>query len=147
MQALRCDHEAVPEHYAVDVPQVRPRAEGPGGKMRRRKKPVTPKKVIQSAVYKLWLKSRERGEVLRMFGNTCMDCGEKAEQVHHIKPIDMERIIRVLREEVLTTEAMPLCKKCHAEIHARLDILEGMNDEAGQDSSDIARDRERSESI
>lgn len=97
-------------------------------KQRRRKKPLTPKHIIQSAVYKLWLRSRERGEVLRMYGSTCMDCGEKAEQVHHIRPIDMERIIGVLREEVLTTEAMPLCKKCHAEIHARLNIIEDMNE-------------------
>jgi len=95
---------------------------------RRRLKPVTPKKVIKSALYRMWLRSRERTMVLRTYGKECLDCGAPMECVHHIKPVDMDRIIDVIREELLTTEAMPLCTQCHKEIHARLNVVEEMRE-------------------
>ena len=55
-----------------------------------------------------------RGAVLIAYGGKCYICQEKAEEVHHIRP-------RHLHGSDAPDNLMPLCKRCHDEIHRRLD--------------------------
>lgn len=85
----------------------------PKKRKKRKLKPVTPKSVIRKTIMKMWMWSRERRECLKIHGKDCVDCGEPFKEVHHIKPIDWDRIFTVIYEEVLNTETRPLCEECH----------------------------------
>ena len=83
----------------------------------RKKGPITPKSIIRSAIRRLWLRSRERAECLKLHGTDCMLCGQPHEVIHHNKMVDWERIFVVIKEEMLNTNTMPLCKQCHNGVH------------------------------
>lgn len=75
---------------------------------------------ITSALRKLWLWSPERKERLRLDGSACWTCKSKIKpHVHHITPINMARIIRVIREEMLVgpEKLATYCKPHHDDIH------------------------------
>jgi hypothetical protein len=81
------------------------------------KKPLylkrTPKEHIVHAVRKMWLRSRERYAALKKADNKCFNCGEIPVEVHHCRPIDWERIDTVIREEILNTQLLVVCRECH----------------------------------
>ncbi len=95
---------------------------------KRRKKPVTPKSQIKSALRRLWLRSRERAEALRSTGNCCDACGVKASkakgrevslEVHHRDGIDWNGLTELIARRMLPPwdRLQPLCKACHHETH------------------------------
>ena len=76
----------------------------------------TPNNRIRSSLYRLFLTSRERNRCMKK-GVVCVKCGSTEQlQSHHIRGIDWDRIINVIREELLTDDIEPLCKDCHDEI-------------------------------
>lgn len=93
--------------------------------------PHTPNSQIQSALRRVWLRSRERGEALRNHGNACACCRKKQSkakgrectlEVHHVNhTVNWDRIYRVIREELLIDPEglAPLCPDCHVEQHER----------------------------
>ncbi len=80
---------------------------------RRAKKPITPKSQIRAALRQLWLRSRERGLCLKESGGKCFNCGLQPVEIHHQRPIDWESIFMVIREELLNTELLAVCRDCH----------------------------------
>ena len=84
---------------------------------KRKVKPITPINKIKRPLGKIWLWSRERKECLRIHGTNCVDCGEPHDAVHHLKPINWNRIITAIKEEILNTNTIPLCKVCHSKRH------------------------------
>ncbi len=89
-------------------------AEGTGidmGKKQRR----TTNTQIRNALRRLFLYSRERRRCLK--GAVCLTCGsdEKLEP-HHLELIDWKKIFTVIREELLTDDMVPICKKCHDQL-------------------------------
>ncbi len=93
---------------------------------KRQLSPITPKTIIKNAIRRLWMYSREKRAAIKERQNTCKDCnkigsvakGKKCKiEVHHKNTIDWERIINVIREEILVdTELLEvLCKECHEE--------------------------------
>jgi len=89
-------------------------------KRKRNLKPITPNSQITSMLRRLWLYSRERRERLRLDGSACWTCKSKIKpHVHHITPINMARIIRVIREEMLVgpEKLATYCKPHHDDIH------------------------------
>ena len=85
-----------------------------------RKKPITPKSQITPMLRRLWLYSRERRERLRIDKNACWDCKSKVKpEVHHIDKVKMDRIIKVIREELLVgpEKLMTKCRACHKKEH------------------------------
>ncbi|MHA1662561.1 MAG: HNH endonuclease [Candidatus Thorarchaeota archaeon] len=75
----------------------------------------TPNSVIKKACGRMFLRSRERNRCMK--DAVCAECGsddKKNLQSHHINGINWQRIIKVIREELLTDELEPLCKECHA---------------------------------
>jgi len=96
-------------------------------------KPITPNSLITSMLRRLWLFSRERRERLRMDDSTCFTCKRKASvakgkeckiEIHHIDHCQMDRIIAVIREELLIPSdgLMTLCKDCHRVEHKKGNI-------------------------
>ena len=86
------------------------------------KKPITPNSMITSMLRRLWLYSRERRERLRLDGSVCWTCKSKIKPcVHHIDPVNMKRIIAVIREELLVgpDKLATYCKLCHDDVHKK----------------------------
>ena len=97
-------------------------------KKKTRKKPITPKSQITSALRRLWLYSRERQERLRIDKRQCWICKSKVKpEVHHIDPAKMDRIIKVIREELLVgpEKLMTVCKPCHKTEHLSKEPFSG----------------------
>ena len=89
-------------------------------KKKSRKKPITPKSRIVSVLRRLWMFSRERNERLKIDKRTCWTCkGKEHPEVHHIDPVKMDRIIKVIREELLVgpEKLMTVCRECHRREH------------------------------
>lgn len=89
-------------------------------KKKSRKKPITPKSRIVSVLRRLWMFSRERNERLKIDKRTCWTCkGKEHPEVHHIDPVKMDRIIKVIREELLVgpEKLMTVCHECHRRGH------------------------------
>jgi 5-methylcytosine-specific restriction endonuclease McrA len=79
-----------------------------------KKQPNTTNTQIRNVLRRLFLYSRERRRCLK--GAIC-PCGSKIKlEAHHLKPIDWDRVFAVLRDEILTDNLTPLCKKCHDKI-------------------------------
>jgi predicted HNH restriction endonuclease len=95
--------------------------------------PYTPRSQIVSAIRKVWLRSRERAQTIKQTGGRCCLCDVKQSSakgkemklaVHHAKHRpDWDRVIAVIREEVLQTpeDLWPLCPCCHDELHEAVD--------------------------
>lgn len=97
-------------------------------KKRTRKLPYTPSSQIRSALRRLWLRSRERGQAVKDQHNTCCDCGRKGSvakgkevriNVHHKSGIDWDGVIRLIRERLLQTpdKYVCMCEECHVKHH------------------------------
>ena len=88
------------------------------------KKPITPKSKIISILRKyIWLYSRERAERLKIDKRKCWGCGSTDKlNVHHISPVDFDKIIAVIRRQLLVKpkKLMVLCKSCHKLEHDSL---------------------------
>ena len=93
-----------------------------------RRKPVTPKSQIVSALRRLWLRSRERAAALKEQRNTCQKCGKKGSvakgrevkiAVHHKDGIDWSGVADLIRERVLQDPSRLecLCGECHNDAH------------------------------
>ena len=90
--------------------------------------PWTTVSVIKNYCRHLFMRSRERAAAIRATGNTCERCGRKGSvakgrevsiRVHHVNGINWERIIKVLREELLDGPYQVVCKECHDTIHEK----------------------------
>ena len=84
--------------------------------------PYTPASRIMAGVRRVWGYSRERLKVLKKAKYTCCQCGAKQSrakgkevfvEVHHVKPINREKIVKIIREEMLDVPQIVLCKSCH----------------------------------
>ncbi len=85
----------------------------------------TKRGAITRVLRKLWMWSPERYEAMRRAGHSCEKCGVKKSvakgkeqklEVHHKKgEIDWDKIIKVIREELLCDpdELEALCPECH----------------------------------
>ena len=91
-----------------------------------KKLPYTPSSRIMNWVRRGWTQSRERAKVVKEAKYTCCQCGSKQSrakgkevyvQVHHVNKINREKIVKVIREEMLDVPQIVLCKACHAEAH------------------------------
>lgn len=89
------------------------------------KKPITPNSQIRVALRRLFLRSRERAEVLKQAKYTC-SCGAKQSKAkgkevsvecHHVDAIDWNGVVELIRERLLAGKMVCLCKKCHRELH------------------------------
>jgi hypothetical protein len=77
-----------------------------------KKKPITPKSQITSALRMLWLRSRERREAIKLKQNTCEWCDTKGSvakgkeckiEIHHKKLINWKKILKIIYEELLVS--------------------------------------------
>jgi len=93
-----------------------------------RKKPVTPRSKVRSAIRQLWLRSRERSLALRRDNYTCQTCGKKQStakgheqkvEVHHLDGIEWEQIIDYIFRHVLVdpSKLETICPDCHDKEH------------------------------
>lgn len=94
-----------------------------------KKKPVTPRSQIRAALRRLFLRSRERAEALRLDKYTCRGCGAKQSravgrevyvEVHHQDGIgNWNKIIDLIQAELLChpDNLITLCKSCHIKNH------------------------------
>ena len=86
-----------------------------------RKKPITPKSKIIAALRRyIWLYSRERSERLKIDKRKCWNCGtSKNLHVHHIDPCDFDKIIKIIRKQLLVSpkKLATYCKDCHKQVH------------------------------
>jgi predicted HNH restriction endonuclease len=94
-----------------------------------RKKPITPRSKVKKALHRLWLRSRERNEAMRVYDKRCQMCGVRASmakgkeqkiQVHHKEGIDnWEKVIDMVYDKLLIKpeQLECLCPKCHREKH------------------------------
>ena len=84
------------------------------------------KQIIRNLRKYVWLRSKERSEKLKEYNYCCAKCKIKQTRrkgkevvidVHHIKLINWDRILKVLYEELLHTNTIPLCPSCHKREH------------------------------
>ena len=73
----------------------------------------TPNNAIRKKLYQLFLYSRERAFFMK--NKNCEKCGSTVKmQCHHDDGINWDKIITVIREELLNAEKFrALCKDCH----------------------------------
>ena len=93
-----------------------------------RKKPITPRSQIRSALRRLWLRSRERALRLRLDNYTCQGCFKKQSkakgkeffvEVHHrVGVVNWDYIINEIYKELLVSpdKLVTLCPRCHDEL-------------------------------
>jgi 5-methylcytosine-specific restriction endonuclease McrA len=93
-----------------------------------KKKQLTPKSRITSALRRLWLRSRERAHALKRDDYTCKRCETRRSYkkdnpikvvVHHKDPIDWDKIEALIRDELLVhpNDLETLCVECHKKTH------------------------------
>jgi len=94
-----------------------------------RRKPVTPRSRVRSALRRLWLTSRERAEALKLAHYTCRGCGAKQSraagrevfvEVHHQNMVEnWEKLIDMVYESLLCKpdDLIVLCHDCHDKVH------------------------------
>ena len=90
-----------------------------------RKKPITPRSQIRSALRRLWLRSRERNFRLQLDKYTCQGCFKKQSkakgkeffvEIHHLAGVgNWELIINEIYKELLVSpeKLVTLCPRCH----------------------------------
>ena len=89
-----------------------------------RKKPVTPRSQVKTAIRRLWMRCRERAAALKRERYTCQECHRKqskakgkefAVEVHHAHGIDWDGIVDLIILRVLQDESklVVLCPECH----------------------------------
>jgi 5-methylcytosine-specific restriction endonuclease McrA len=87
-----------------------------------KKLPYTPASRIMSWIRRGWTQSRERAKVMKEARYTCCKCNAKQSrakgkevyvEVHHVNKINREKIVKVIREEMLDVEQIVLCHACH----------------------------------
>ena len=90
----------------------------------------TPNSQIKSALHRLFLRSRERGEVVKRDEYTCRNCRAKKSvrkgaevkiNVHHKNPVIWQDIIAYIRANLLVDpdQMEVLCVDCHKEEHKK----------------------------
>jgi predicted HNH restriction endonuclease len=95
-----------------------------------RRKPITPKSQIRSALRQLWLRSRERAQAVKDAGRACERCHAKAStargrevslEVHHRDGIDWDGLADLIRQRLLppADRLEVLCHRCHEEEHQK----------------------------
>jgi predicted HNH restriction endonuclease len=92
------------------------------------KDPITPRSQIVHSIRQLWLRSRERGECLKLAKYTCTSCGKKQSkkkgfeqkvEVHHKEGIEnWDEVVECIRKNVLCdpTKLECLCPECHGSV-------------------------------
>jgi len=89
-----------------------------------RKAEYTPNHRIRSALRRLWLRSRERSNRLKVDGYACQRCGRKQSrakgreiyvEVHHRNGVNWEGLADLIRERLLVhpDNLETLCRECH----------------------------------
>lgn len=89
---------------------------------------ITPRSKVRDALRKLWLRSRERNEAIKIAGAICTRCGKKRSvakgrevklEVHHKDGIDWEALIDIVYERLLCPPERldVMCTDCHADEH------------------------------
>ena len=88
-----------------------------------KKLPYTPNSQIRSALRRLFLRSRERGNVIKKAKYTCCKCQSKQSkakgrevkvQVHHRSGINWDGLFDDIRKRLLDESDMEvLCEDCH----------------------------------
>jgi 5-methylcytosine-specific restriction endonuclease McrA len=94
-----------------------------------KKSRFTTNSMIRSALRRLFLRSRERGEAIKRDGYTCCDCGAKQSrakgkevyvEVHHKDNIlNWDKLFEAVREYLLChpDHLETKCKDCHSKEH------------------------------
>jgi len=94
-----------------------------------KKKPITPRSRIRSALRQLFLRSRERAEAIKRDHYSCQICGAKQSrakgkevfvEVHHTGEIsNWDKVIDSIYSQILCRpeDLVTLCKDCHHESH------------------------------
>lgn len=86
------------------------------------KLPHTPSSHVRNALRQLTLRGREKNLELKAANRACRVCGRKHStakgrevrvEAHHVRRPDWERVIRVVREELLDGPWRALCTECH----------------------------------
>jgi hypothetical protein len=86
----------------------------PTWKRPRKPKPIVPKALGKSSVSKLpWESPAYRAHVRASF--PCLRCQKPAEHAHHIR----ECFPRTMGRRISDKYVVPLCQRCHTELHAR----------------------------
>ena len=92
------------------------------------KDPITPRSQIVHALRQMWLRSRERGECLKLAHYTCQKCGKKKSakkgfeqkvEVHHKAGIEnWDALVADIRTFLLCEpdKLECLCPDCHGEM-------------------------------
>ncbi len=94
----------------------------------RKKKDVTPRSQVRSALRQLWLRSRERATALKNAGYSCEACGKKRSsakgrevsiEAHHKDGIDWDGVLDLVVRRILHhhDRLVCLCKDCHEKQH------------------------------
>jgi 5-methylcytosine-specific restriction endonuclease McrA len=87
-----------------------------------KKLPYTPASRIMAWVRRGWTQSRENAKARKDANYSCCKCGAKQSrakgkevyiEVHHVNKINREKIVKVIREEMLDVPQIVLCKSCH----------------------------------
>ncbi len=96
------------------------------------KVPYTPTSQIRNLLRNMWMRSRERNLAIKNMEGRCCLCSRKQSkaksrdplttteylEVHHMDGVNWERILKVIREELLYSGKVdrlaPLCRECHA---------------------------------
>jgi predicted HNH restriction endonuclease len=93
-----------------------------------KKKIDTPRYKIRAALRLLWLRSRERASILKLYGYRCKECNIKQSkakgkevkiEVHHEPEINWDGLIDLIIERLLKVPQFPLCKECHKKKHIK----------------------------
>ena len=96
-----------------------------------RRKPITPRSQVRSALRRLWLRSRERAAALKAAGYCCEECGikqskakgrEVSVEVHHLdENMDWDKLIDYVYRHLLCSPDMleVLCHDCHYKLHSK----------------------------
>ena len=95
-----------------------------------RRKPVTPRSQVKSALHRLWARCRERNAALQSAHYTCQICHRKRSkakgkefdvEVHHKHGIDWEDLVNLVIARLLPdpSELEVLCPECHDKLHQK----------------------------